>query len=150
MKTFSETLDVLNHRFWNEVHPHIRERAELDQIEMGQFVFNETSQLTGFDYPPRLIEKSRFLTDRAVELVREELFAQSHMHFSCPTRFALMYFDSLVRHFEEVKRRYMAAGSPDHRRDLFGNYDVERDIAMTAKKIAEFKEGHLQTERHYL
>ncbi len=149
MQKLTVTRDELRRRFWDEVHPKIREVAEIEQLEMLNMMSGGPFKKDTTHIAPEVMAKWKSMGDEVERLVKKELYDISFMHFSSPTKFALLYFASIVKHWITVKRDRLG---PNARRpiDDYRDYDVEADIKLTAQKIAEFESGVLKLEKQFL
>ncbi len=149
MQKLTVTRDELRRRFWDEVHHRIRETAEIEQLEILNMMSKGCLKGHTAHIAPEVMAKWKSMGDDVERLVREELYDISFMHFSSPTKFALLYFASIVKHWTAVKRDRLG---PNARRpiDDYRDYDVEADIKLTAQKIAEFESGMLKLEKQFL
>ncbi len=85
--------------------------------------------------------------------VKEEIGDQIITMLLEPSRFDLLYSESMLRHGAEIKRKYAEKLQEEMRKavaDQELQYDVEKDIARTEAKLQERITAKLRLERLYL
>lgn len=150
MQIMSVTRQQLAARFWDEIFPSMREKAELEHAEVLTLQVQGPYKDNLRNVVPEHMASFKRLTDEVYSRVKQELFDLSFMHFSCPTKFSLILLDSTIKHFTDVKREMLGPKAQRHLLvEGYGDYDVEADIALTNKHVEKFKSEHLNLERQY-
>ena len=150
MQPIHVTRKQLCERFWTEIYPGLIKHAELAQVELLTLQTRGPYEEHMKNIVPEHLASFKPMLDEVNRRVKEELYDKSFMHFSCPTRFALLMFEFLTKHYRDVKREMLGPKAHEHIRIRgFEDYDVEADIAMTDRHLSEFKRGHMQLEREF-
>jgi hypothetical protein len=146
MQTLNVTREELCRRFWDEIQPVLRKSLDDNLREtLGVIAGNCSGKDSSV---ASTMEHHRIISDEIDRLVKDELYLRAVMHFSQPTRFALIYCDCIFKHSINVKRERMGRNAT---RPLRGDegHDVESDITLTQKEIEAFKKSNFQLERQF-
>jgi hypothetical protein len=150
MQTLNVTRKELCRRFWDEIQPAMR--AAIDEelrVTLCIIAGTATEPSIRDGAVADTMAHQKILSDEIDSRVKEELYTRAVMHFSCPTRFAILYCDCLFKHAIAVKRERLGRNARRPLRDFEG-HDVEKDIELTRKEIEAFKQSNLQLERQFL